>query len=384
MANASSRKVIQEIISSKEEKSMDSHPRLTIRALRARGLNPKLSRPIETASGVMNSAPLVLIDVLTQEGIMGSSYIRCYTPLALQSLVHLVANCEELLRDQTAAPATVERKLQQHFRLLGTQGLLGMVLAGIDMALWDARARACGLPLVTLLGGEPKPIPAYGSLKMMSPEKAAAEAEELLPLGFTAFKVKIGRSDLAADLATIRAVRRAIGDERKLMVDYNQSLSVAEAIARVYVLDEEDLYWIEEPTRADDFEGHARIASAASTAIQLGENWWGPHDMAKSIVAHASDHVMLDVMKVGGVSGWLRAASLAEAAGLPVSSHIFPEFSVHLLGVTPTGLWLEHLDIGSTILTEPVRIKDGCAIIPDRPGSGLEWNEEAVKRWLVQ
>src|SRR5712692_4639774 len=226
---------------------MTRYSRLTIRALHVCGLNLTLARPIETASGVMGAAPLILIDLVTQEGITGSSYVRCYTPSALQPLVHLVANCGELLRGQTAAPTIVEQRLQKHFRLLGTQGLLGMALAGIDMALWDARARACGVPLVTLLGGEPKPIPAYGSLKSMSPQGAAAEAEELLPLGFTAFKVKLGRGDLAADLATIRAVRRAIGEETKLMVDDNQSLSVAEATRRMRVLDEEDLFWIEEP-----------------------------------------------------------------------------------------------------------------------------------------
>ena len=167
------------------------------------------------------------------------------------------------------------------------------------------------------------------------------------------------------------------------MVDYNQSLTVAEAIDRIRALDAEGLYWIEEPTRADDFTGHARIAQEARTAIQLGENWWGPHDAAKSIAAGASDHVMLDVMKLGGVSGWLRAAALAEAAGLPASSHAFPEFSVHLLGVTPTCRWLEYLDHVGPILREPVRIVDGQALTPDRPGSGLEWDEDAVRRALA-
>ena len=168
------------------------------------------------------------------------------------------------------------------------------------------------------------------------------------------------------------------------MVDYNQSLSVAETIDRVRVLHEESLFWIDEPTRVDDFEGHARIAEAARTPIQLGENWCGPHDMTKSLAAQASDHVMLDVMKLGGVSGWLRAASLAEASGLTASSHTFSEFSAHLLGITPTGLWLEYLDHVGTILMEPVRIKDGHALMPDRPGSGLEWNEEVIQRWLAQ
>jgi mandelate racemase len=217
----------------------------------------------------------------------------------------------------------------------------------------------------------------------MSPQEAAKEAEALLALGFTAVKIKIGRGDLAQDLATIRAVRRAVGEQVRLMVDYNQSLSVTEALDRVQVLDEEQLCWIEEPTRADDFEGHARIAGAARTAIQLGENWWGPHEMAKSIAAHASDYVMLDVMKLGGVTGWLRAAALAESAGLLASSHTFPEFSAHLLGVTPTCQWLEYLDHAGPILREPMRIKDGYAMIPDRPGSGLEWNEDALQHELV-
>ena len=355
---------------------------LTIRSIRARGIDLALQKPVETASGVMRTAPLVLIDLLTEEGIVGCSYVRCYTPVALDPLVRLTANLEPLLRGDAAAPAPVERKLQRHFRLLGPQGLTGIAMAGIDMALWDARAKACGVPLVTLLGGEPQPIPAYASLRTMSPAGAAGEAAELVALGFTAIKVKIGRADLAADLETIRAVRGAIGADAKLMVDYNQSLSVPDAIDRARALDDEDLYWIEEPTRADDFDGHARIAAATKTAIQLGENWWGPNDMAKSIAARASDHAMLDVMKLGGVIGWLRAAALADAAGLPASSHTFPEFSAHLLGVTPTCRYLEYLDHAGPLLTEPVRVENGHVLIPDRPGSGLQWNEDVVTRAL--
>lgn len=218
----------------------------------------------------------------------------------------------------------------------------------------------------------------------MSPRDAAVEAVELLALGFTAFKVKGGRGDLAADLATIRAVRHVVGASVRLMVDYNQSLSVAEAIERVYVLDAEGLAWIEEPTRADDFAGHARIAAAARTPIQLGENWWGPHEMAKNLEAQVSDVVMLDVMKVGGVTGWPRAAALAEAAGLLVSSHARPEFSVHLLAVTPTCQWLEYLDHAHSILMDGIRIQNGYALISDRPGSGLEWNEEMIGHLIAQ
>jgi mandelate racemase len=164
------------------------------------------------------------------------------------------------------------------------------------------------------------------------------------------------------------------------MVDYNQSLTVSEAIERARVLDHERLYWIEEPTRADDFLGHARIAAAAATPVQLGENWWGPADMAKSIAARASDHVMLDVMKIGGVTGWLRAMALADAASLPASSHTFPEFSSHLLSVTPGATYLEYLDHARPVLTEPVQVKDGRVVVADRPGGGIEWDDAAIRR----
>jgi mandelate racemase len=357
---------------------------LTVRSIRSRGLDLALHRPVETASGTMRTAPLVLIDLLTAEGIVGTSYVRCYTPLALGPLAGLVANIEPLIAGGSAAPAAVARKLGRHFRLLGPQGLAGIAMAGIDMALWDARAKACGVPLVTLLGGEPGSVAAYASLHSMSQSAACAEAEELLASGFGALKVKVGRGDLAADLETIRALRRTGGDGLTLMVDYNQSLSVAEAIERARVLDDENLFWIEEPTRADDFAGHARIAAAARTPIQLGENWWGPSDAAKSIAARASDHAMLDVMKLGGVSGWLQAAALVEAASLPASSHAFPEFSAHLLAVTPSAHWLEYLDHVGPILQQPIRVEQGRALIPNVPGSGLAWDEAEVARQLAR
>jgi mandelate racemase len=156
---------------------------------------------------------------------------------------------------------------------------------------------------------------------------------------------------------------------------------VAEAVKRAAALDQEGLYWIEEPTLADDNSGHAQISRETKTPIQIGENWWGPHEMAKSIAAGASDFVMPDVMKIGGVTGWLRAAALAESAGLPVSSHLFPEISAHLLAVTPTCHWLEYVDWANPILREPLGVENGCALIPAAPGVGIDWDEESVQRY---
>ncbi len=361
---------------------MPSPPSLRIARLRARAVNVPMNRPLETSGGTLSSAPLVLIDLETREGISGCAYIFCYTAVALKPMVQLVSNLEAMIKGDAVAPGAIERKLQARFRLLGPQGLTGMAMAGIDTAAWDALAKAGGMPLVRLLGGEPRPIPAYNSngLGIIGAKRAAAEAVELAEPGFTAIKVRLGYPDLKTDIEVMRAVRRSVGEDMLLMTDYNQCLSVPEAITRVHALDNEGAYWIEEPTTADDFAGCAHISRAATTPVQIGENWWGTHDMAKSLAASASDLGMPDAVKIGGVSGWLRAAGMAEAAGMPLSSHLFPEISAHLLAVTPTAHWLEYVDWAEPILQEPVKIQDGHAIASDAAGIGIAWDEAAVQR----
>ena len=159
---------------------------------------------------------------------------------------------------------------------------------------------------------------------------------------------------------------------------------MAEAIRRVQFLEEEALVWVEEPTRADDFAGHARIAAECRTPIQIGENLWVPHDLTKSLSVGASDFVMLDVMKIGGITGWLRAIGQTEAAGLPVSSHLFPEISAQLLAVSPQAHWLEYQDWTAPILRRPLEVKDGFAIPQKEAGCGIAWDESAVQRYRLR
>ena len=357
---------------------------LTMRALAVRAVEVPLARPVLTASGAIRTAPLVLCDLATEQGIVGSSYVFAYQPAALRPLAVLLENLGTALRGQPVAPVPLDALLAQRFRLLGPQGLTGMAMAALDMAAWDAQARAADLPLVRLLGGSPRPLPAYNSLGMDGVEAAGRLAAESVEQGFRAMKIKLGYPDVRTDLEAIRAVRREAGERLALMVDYNQSLDVAEAIRRLRILDDEGLAWVEEPTRADDYEGHARIARAVRTPLQIGENWWGPPDMAKSLAAGASTFGMPDVMKIGGVTGWLRAAALAQAAGVPLSSHIFPEISAHLLAVTPTAHWLEYLDFARPLLRTPVSVIDGCVAASEAAGSGVDFEPAAVERYRLR
>ena len=181
----------------------------------------------------------------------------------------------------------------------------------------------------------------------------------------------------------VRALREALPGDTLIMSDYNQCLSVADAERRAEALSGEGLYWIEEPTRADDYAGHARVRAVCDTRIQLGENAWGVEDMAKALQAEACDCFMPDVGKIGGVSGWMRAAALAAPRGMPVSSHLYPEISAHLLPVTATCHWLEYVDWAGPVLEEPLVVEDGTVIAPARPGHGMSFDREAMERFAL-
>jgi mandelate racemase len=358
-----------------------SNERLTIRNLRARPVVVPLRRAVRTAVGTIEAAPLVLIDVTTEEGVTGRSYLFGYTRPALGPLVRLVEELDAELKGQAVVPVERMRWFDRRFRLIGWQGLIGMVVSGLDMAFWDALGQAARWPVARLLGGEPKPLPAYDSYGAIDPRADEGDLRRSLEAGFRAIKIKLGEGDLAKDLASVKTVRGMIGPDVALMVDYNQSLDPAEACRRAERLREFDLGWIEEPVPAEDLQGHALVRKAG-VPVQTGENWWFPRDMQKAIAAGACDLAMPDVMKIGGVTGWLRAMGQAEAASIPMSSHIFVETSAHVMAVTPTAHWLEHLDFAGAILEEPCRVVDGT-ITARGPGLGLSWNEAAVARYAA-
>src|SRR3954470_9178229 len=340
-----------------------------IRCLQVRAVRVPMPTPHRTASGVVSESPLVLTDVVTDAGVTGRSITFTYTAAALGPTADLVRNIEPLIVGDDLAPAEIAQKLSRRFRLLGTQGLVGMALAGIDMALWDALARLHDTSLCRLLGGVEKPTPAYGAVGYDGESECARVAEDWAKRGFRGVKAKIGYPTVAEDIRVIRTMRAAVGPDVAIMVDYNQSLTPAEAIERIRVLDDEGLAWVEEPVLANDFAGHAHVAREVCTPIQAGENWWGPEELRHAIDARSTDYVMLDAMKIGGVTGWQRASAMAGAAGLRVSSHLWPELSAQLLAVTPTAHWLEYADWWNPVVQQPLVVENGMAI----PGPPIEW-----------
>jgi mandelate racemase len=356
-------------------------PPLTIRSVETFAVEVPMTYPLGTSAATVRRAPLLLVDLATEEGVTGRTYLFCYRPSVPRAIDAVLRDAVSLVAGEPAAPVEIAATLSRRFALVGASGLVRMALSALDAALWDALAVAAGLPLASLLGAGPKPVPAYNSsgLGLMPPEAAADEAERLLAGGFRSVKLRLGHRTLEEDLAAARAVRRRLPDRVELPVDYNQALSVAEAIRRGRALEGEGIAWLEEPVRHDDWAGNAAVARALAVPVQLGENFDGPEAMVAALAASACDLVMPDVARIGGVTGWIRAAGIAAAHGVEMSSHLHPELSAHLLAATPTCHWLEWVDWASPILEEPLRVEDGFARVPDRPGTGLAWRREAVE-----
>jgi len=360
--------------------------RLTLKRVRARPVVVPLKRPVVSKVGLFRDWPIILIDVYTHEGVVGHSYLEPYLKQSMRYIIAAIEDLADAARGQQIAPFDAYRRGIGSLHLVGREGVSLIAVSGLDMAAWDALAKAAEMPLATFLGGTIGPVPAYNSngLWLTPVEELAHEAAALVAEGqFTGLKLRLGREHVADDLAAIAAVRKAAGVDVKLMCDFNQGLSLGDALVRCHALDDQGLYWFEEPTTYDNIPGYAQLARELKTPVQLGENFYGPRLLYQAVLAGAGDYVMPDLMRIGGVTGWLRAAAITGAAGIPMSTHLYPELAAHLMRVTETAHWLEWQDWANAILVEPFELNAGNLIVPDRPGSGIEWDEKAVAKFTL-
>jgi mandelate racemase len=346
--------------------------RLTPRDVSTRAVRVPLTFALGTSAAIVRAVPLLLVDLGTEEGLIGRTYLFCYTPSGARAIAEHIREALELVLGKPTTPL---------FALLGVTGAVRMALSAIDMAFWDALAQSVGRPLSHLLGGSLRPLPAYDSrgLGLITPAALADEAEKLLAKGLRALKLRLGYPSLAEDMAALDAVRRHVGPEVSIMVDYNQALTPAEALKRGHALDDHDIVWLEEPIAHENYRSCARLARELRTAVPVGENFNGPASLGQAVAAGACDYVMPDVARIGGVTGWMQATGIAAAADIEVSSHLMPEISAQLLCATPGAHWLEYVDWADAFVEEPMQIKDGLAIPSDRLGAGLTWDEKRLK-----
>lgn len=360
-------------------------PPLRIRGVTLTPAEVPLTIPLGTSAATVSAAPLLLIDLHTEEGVTGSAYLFCYRRSGMKALLPLLHDAVDLVRGRSVEPLLLGALLARRMALIGNVGLVRMALSGLDVALWDANAKAAGLPLASLLGAGPGRMRAYNSngLGLLGARATAAQVPVLLKRGFTALKLRLGYASLKEDLDVLRAVQAELPAGTQLMVDYNQALTLQEALLRGRRLQEHGVYWLEEPIRHDDWDGCATLARELEMPLQMGENLDGPKDVLRMLAHQACDFMMPDLARIGGVSGWVASASICAAAGVDISSHLYPEASAHLLLASESRHWLEYADWADPILEVPLAIENGQAVVGDEPGVGLRWNAEAVQRYTV-
>ena len=265
---------------------------------------------------------------------------------------------------------------------VGRGGLAAFAISAVDIALWDLRARRCGLPLWKLLGGHHPRVKAYaGGIDLQFPlDRLLSQTDDNVGRGFRAIKMKVGRPRLRDDLERVRAMREHLGPDIPLMVDANMRWTPDEAIRAARALAGHDVFWLEEPTIPDDVPGHVRVVREGGLPVAAGENLRTIHEFERLIGAGGVTFPEPDVSNIGGVTSWLKVAHVAEAHNLPVTSHGVHDLHVHLLAAVPNASYLEAHGFGlERFIAQPLEIRDGAAIAPDRPGHGVEFDWKGLE-----
>ena len=343
----------------------------------------QMDKPIGSALGQLTGFGCILVTVHTDEGISGENLIFTLNNRRTKVLVQMVEDLADVIVGFDAGHiAAFWARAWTSINFLGHQGVSVVGISAIDGALWDALGKARNMPIYRMLGGAKSRIPAYHSGGLWLDRNIEALVDEALGFkqaGWKAMKMRLGLADPREDIARVRAVRDAIGPDIRLMADANQGKTESEAIRLGRMLEEFNLTWFEEPLPAWDLTGLARVAQALDTPIASGETEYTRYGFRRMLELRSADILMPDLQRVGGVSEFVRVAHMAESHDVPVSSHLFPETSLQVLGGLSNSIFLEYMPWFSPLYNESLEFENGDAIVPERPGWGFTFNRERAQ-----
>jgi L-alanine-DL-glutamate epimerase-like enolase superfamily enzyme len=363
---------------------------MKITSLRTRIVELPADEPLADApENPQGKRPFVTLELGTDAGVEGLG-VTFFGGALTGSLKRAVDDLGALIvGDDPLRPEAIALKLQDAAGYAGPAGLFTLAVSAIDMALWDVKAKVAGLPLWKLLGGARDTVPTYASGALMRGlplDRAAAAARRLVETGFREVKMQLalpGETSPEREIERARVIRESVGPDIKLMADVNQRWRPEQAMDIGRRLEVFNLGWLEDVTVADDFAGLARVAAALSTPVAGGEYLWGIAPFRHMLEARSVDIVMIDLVRVGGITQWLKVAGMAEAFNLPVVSHLIPEVHVHLIGAIPNGLTVEYMPWLMRLFEEVPRPQKGELAMPTAPGLGLKFDQAALKRFGV-
>ena len=342
-----------------------------------------------TPSGFQaKSVSYVLVQMYSNEGHQGFGYALALNGSRINVIKAMIDELTPLVvGEDPFCTEKIWQKLRRYTTFLGTEGLVVDCISAIDIAVWDLLGKITGQPLCKLLGGDKPAVPIYASDGLwpsLPVDQLCREAENFLAQGFKSIKLHIGHDPgLKKDVERVKAVRQTIGEGVNLMVDAVQSWRPWQAIRIGRMLEEYNIYWMEDPVSATDLEGSAQVAGALDMAIAAGEWVYSPRGLMRLIESKAVDILLIDIQRAGGVTGFKKIAAIAEAFEMPIAPHVFPEIGCHLVSALRNTLTVEYMTWSFPLFKEPPQVKDGMMLVPQKPGLGLELDDKAVERFTV-
>ena len=332
-------------------------------------------RPIHDAIQQFESMELVTVEIRTESGMEGLGFTYTIGRGGRSVLALLQGEMLSMLPGEDALRhERIWQKLWQELHWVGRSGIFSLALSAVDIALWDLKARALGVPLARLLGGSREKLPAYntdGGWLNHSLDELVAEAVSQVEAGFHGVKLKVGKELLKEDVDRIAAVRERVGDKVPIMVDANMRFTVEEAIRRGRAYEELGVFWFEEPIEADDIGSHAKLQEQLSVPVAVGESLYNRFAFTEYVRQAGARILQPDAGRVGGVTEWLRVAALAHSHGMVVAPHFLMELHVHLAAAVPNAIFVEYIPFLDRFVLEPLRPREGYLHVPDRPGHGI-------------
>lgn len=349
-------------------------------------LSVPLNPPLADSTHVLNQIQFVLVDVETDDGLVGNSFMLTfdYAPELLRGIVGTELRKVVVGRDPRDI-AGIWQSCYTQCEYIGQQGVAAWGIAAIDIALWDLLGKSLGVPVCQLLGGRVERVPIYGSGGWLSwsTDELVASLNSYVQRGFTMVKMKVGGDSPHRDAERVRAVRQAIGSDVRLMLDANQAWTPHQAIAFARQVQDQDIFWFEEPVAKDDLDGYVRVASSIDIPVAAGEREYSLGAFRDMLVRQGASIIQPDALRIGGLSQCLKVAHLAGAFGRTVAPHFYKEIDVHLLAAIGNGLFLEYFPWLDDLLAHPLEVVNGMAMVPQRPGLSLEFKAEAVQEYRV-
>ncbi len=360
---------------------------MKITRARTRVIRTPADNPLVVGVPQPGTREFVTLELDTDEGIQGiglTFFGGALTPALKQAVDDLAA----LIIGEDPAPVeAIAAKLRRAAASAGPGGIFTLALSAIDIALWDIKGKALNQPVSALLGGYRDRAPTYASGALMRPfniEYLAEAGPRLVEMGFRQMKTQLGAEPSAAKaVERIRVLREAIGDDIDLMCDINQLWSVNQAIDIGSRLEQFHLFWLEDVVAHDDYQGLARVADALTTPICAGEYHYGIVPFRHMVEHRSIDIVMIDLLRVGGITQFRKVAGMAEAFNLPVVSHLVPEIQVHTISAIPNGLTVEYMPWTLRLYEETPEIRDGQILVPQKPGLGLQFSQDTFRQYQI-